>query len=847
MGMTSRLVLALAGCALFCPQARGGAAGPNLCVAVNGTTISADSWKASGSEWRRLRAESADVAGGVVDGDRVAFWSLEGREAGLRSVRRVIDGDRKTYWIAGRRRTKLIVTFPRPVTVSRSFWFHAECPPGETDERGLKDYVIETSLDGKRWQLAASVRDYRGGMKHDAFAPREAKYVKLQILATQGFLLPVLCEWELYEKAGPVPAGGENRRTKASGKEPSKPLRLSAEVTSDKLLYRPGEDARIAVKIFNPLGRDRKLRVVLSRRRGVDPPSKLMERDVTVRKGTSEVASYTLRGISSEYGHFIRARIFEDGKEISAADCVFEMADDWAKIARFVNDDCSEKFDPDFPREEITDVHIPLWRKLYVNCVEFQGNYLYYGRHYTEEEEWNFPAPYRLNNAMSARTIKAWTEAGRRNGIRVITYSETGCLSPELEFDKKHPRWILYGPVVFPKETASLHALWMYFGKRLERVFPAGKPIVAPDMHAFDYGDMRAMTEYLAEDIAAAAARFGWEGAFFDSFPWALDASAYACDGNGKRINTASPGGIGYRFLKRLREEVRKRTGRDFFVFANFGVPQGLTPWHEKNPDLEEFRRNRAIYRKVAGQVGAFILEQHPAPSIFHSKDPLGRFRYPQTIEDTVRALRLIREANDVDVPVMLLPLQYGRGLNRSAVDAKLLYSCCYASGVLIDIPRGTFPRKVLSEPLSTYPYLAVEANMNKFAARYGQYLFDPSIRWLAAGRVHCKVPETVWWKELVSFRDREDGGREIYVHLINRPAVPLTWGRKVAAPKPLADIPVTLPPRMGGKVLKGVWCISPDGDHNPVELKFEMRAGGAAVTVPHLEYWTMLLGRYER
>jgi hypothetical protein len=49
------------------------------------------------------------------------------------------------------------------------------------------------------------------------------------------------------------------------------------------------------------------------------------------------------------------------------------------------------------------------------------------------------------------------------------------------------------------------------------------------------------------------------------------------------------------------------------------------------------------------------------------------------------------------------------------------------------------------------------------------------------------------------------------------------------------------------GKKLKGVWCLSPNGDHDPVPLKTVTEGDLVTVTVPRLEYWTMLVCRFGR
>ncbi|MFH0796508.1 MAG: glycoside hydrolase family 66 protein [Candidatus Omnitrophota bacterium] len=787
----------------------------NLCLKIEGTTVEADSY---------------------IGPHR------EGAKDGL--PENIIDGKQETYWLSGRRKTSVVVTFPEPVSLSQSFWFNANILSGVLAERGLKDYNIKTSLDGEKWENAVSVRDYKGGKKHDTFPARKGRYVKLEILQVQGFLLPVLCEWELYEKPRPIPDDELSWNAGVTPIPVPQPSILVAEVASDKIMYRPGENARLIVKLDNQRTGDGNFNVVLYLGRGVQEPKKLTEWNAEVKSGASRSLEYTIKNLREEYGYYALAKISENNQEILRSDCVFEVADNWAKISRHYTDVGFEKLVPDLPEDEITGVHIPIWRKLYINTVHFFSQNVYFSQHYTDKEEWDFLYPGTLNNLKSARTIQMWTKAGKENGIHILCYTEPGSLSPELKFDTLHPDWIIYGPLTYPETTKHLYCLPHWY-QSPDASFPKGKPIVGPDLHMYDVGDMCAMTDYLADDWAKAVQRFGWEGSFFDSFPWQLECSAWGHNKDGKPLNTLLPDEIGARLLSRIKAEILKVTGQKFITIANFAPSDGVSPWHDENINFEDFQKNKAVYRKTLSELGIVFLEQHPFPLLLQEKDLSGKFLYPQTIEDTVHALRLIREANDVNVPVMLMPLQYTRRLNNTVVDAHLLYSSSYASGVLLSLGSGTPPRQILTTLLSASPIYEVEANYNKFAARYGEYLFDLNIRWLPQEQVMCSAPANVWWKDLVSYRKYNDGRMDIYIHLINRPDVPLTWGKKMNPPVPLNNIEVSIKDQKGKK-LTGVWCISPNGKHNPLSLETQHENGKITVTVSRLEYWTMLVCRFE-
>ena len=747
----------------------------------------------------------------------------------------MVDGKPGTYWHSGKRATPIVVEFPAPVEVSQSYWFHGGCEPGTIDERGLKDYDITTSVDGRSWEKAVTVRNYKGGAKHDNFTARKAKFVKLELLDTQGFLLPVICEWELRQKAQPVPSAETNCPPMPDSAE----LTLAVDIFTDKMLYPVGGDVKVNVTVRNKRVRAGDFTVDLLESTGVGEPELIHSEALKVGQWASGNFEHTLKKVTKEYGHRLLAVVKEKGAELSRSDTVFEVTDHWAKLARYNLDTGHEKLSPGLSQAEV-DLHAAMLRELYVNSVELFGQHYRFSQHYTDKQEWASDERGTMARMTSAQTTMMWTGTYDDNGIKTVGYTETGALSPDLDFRTRHPDWIIHGPLSIPEDRRKLYALPMYFRDFNQGTFPAGKPIAAPDLHYNDAGNLYAMTEYLADDWGKAAKRFGWRGAFFDSFAWALEDSAFGHNQRGGAMNTATPDEIGSRLLAAIKKEVKATTGEDFVPVCNFGVPAGVSPWRERNPDFAAFRKSSAVYQKTLKEMGILFLEQHPA-SHLGLKDQWGRFVYPQTIEETVLALRWIREANDVNVPVMLMPLEFTRNLHSSAVDANLLFSACYAGGVLVCLSEGTLPRALLSGPLRENPKLAVVAAYNKFAARYGEYLFDLDNRLLAKDLVQCDAPANVWWKELVSCRKRDNGDMNVYVHLVNRPKSPMAWGETLDAPPPLRGVGVRVQVPDGMEI-RGVWAVSPKGDQNPERLAWTSASNVASVTAPELFYWTMLV-----
>ncbi len=129
--------------------------------------------------------------------------------------------------------------------------------------------------------------------------------------------------------------------------------------------------------------------------------------------------------------------------------------------------------------------------------------------------------------------------------------------------------------------------------------------------------------------------------------------------------------------------------------------------------------------------------------------------------------------------------------------------------------------------------------------ARYSGLFYDDALQFVRdpAPLLTVTGPRDIWWKEYVRRRDLPDGATQFIVHLIN----PSTGERfdemKNAAPAPQQNVAVRLTPPAGMTITKAL-ALTADGADGPVAtpLPLAKTPGGLTVTVPNLQYWTIVV-----
>ncbi|OPZ81014.1 MAG: hypothetical protein BWY76_03171 [bacterium ADurb.Bin429] len=125
------------------------------------------------------------------------------------------------------------------------------------------------------------------------------------------------------------------------------------------------------------------------------------------------------------------------------------------------------------------------------------------------------------------------------------------------------------------------------------------------------------------------------------------------------------------------------------------------------------------------------------------------------------------------------------------------------------------------------------------FAMRYGEFLYDVKARPLLGEVNPFGVTAPVWWQGYVTVRPLPGRRLQYIVSLVNPPAGERT-DEVIAPPKVRENILVTFRLPQGERLV-GAWALSAEPEPRTVAL--EPQVGEAiTLTVPRLEYWTMIV-----
>ena len=128
--------------------------------------------------------------------------------------------------------------------------------------------------------------------------------------------------------------------------------------------------------------------------------------------------------------------------------------------------------------------------------------------------------------------------------------------------------------------------------------------------------------------------------------------------------------------------------------------------------------------------------------------------------------------------------------------------------------------------------------------ARYCGLFYDDKLQFISdpARMLAVTGPREIWWKEYVRRRDLSDKTTQIIVHLIN-PSTGERYDEKNAAPEAQKNVTVRLTPPAGVTVTRAL-ALTADGADGPMStpLPLARGRGDLTVTVPELQYWTVVV-----
>ena len=600
---------------------------------------------------------------------------------------------------------------------------------------------------------------------------------------------------------------------------------------SDKVLYDFDEEVKLGAVILNAGAQAQSLTAEVVIKKGVDGRIELAGKSCDVPAGKETSLTFAWDADHSEYGHaaFLVLKDREGNIIAQSKPTVFEVCHDWRKIIR-AGSYCvyHHHFDPDNPSssKEVLAHKIRLFRKWGYNMVEWFGSYPPELDDLTPDIDvwpyWAHQDPTANSNMKKTRISKAklkeWISGHHRAGIKVITYMHTPT------YPIRDQSWLLHDPVT---------------GERLHYPMDSQARRLWIEENGLGWPDCLSFCKDVGEKMAKAVEEYGWDGCVFDDYNRLVDYTISSVDKDGKPFTDLTVAQLHSKGLGLLVGPSRKI--KDNFL----AIPNGLhfvLAGIELFPSRDMFGENgeKFPWTKSAEQKCVFYVERR-APQV-HANTPwqLGR------------SLRAVREATGVPVLgvfTIAVPKPWEKsdagihGENAGytyALETVLPYTAVVlANGLGL---HGYYTSNCWGD-LTKDPVAIARVSYLKFAARYGQYLYDLNIHWTPKGMVEVGGPDHIYWKGNTferTFADR----REVYVHLINFDKMYLAaklWDRTRTVPPKVSDIPVEIALNPGETEVEAFF-VNADGDQEPDRAPVKVTNGKAEIIVPELEYWDLLV-----
>jgi hypothetical protein len=467
--------------------------------------------------------------------------------------------------------------------------------------------------------------------------------------------------------------------------------------------------------------------------------------------------------------------------------------------------------------------HVIAARRNYLTITEVMGvNPDNFSKCVPDTDKW-FAGQGSSQYRNSKAAVDAIVQAGRRHGVAVVPYSMSYVSGfYGTRFATEHPEWMAY--TSRGRFTSGLESQVLAWTEEFYRRYPESlndkgliERIVKPDFGAgLQIASVNlAIPEavrFHAEQVLAGMKYFGWDGLRWDGHPQVGGPGdpvsmgvpqTYDVKGNLIAPDLAVRDRLSQQNVKMLKQTIWKE-----FPDAVFGYNWGL--------EYAKHGRVRPLDYAECCRDGAMILWE----SINSFHDPSSPWHRWKDAADAI--------AEEVEYPK-----KHGGFLNigwfpwwlAGEVYGKHLLSITFAARARISGAPG-LP--------SNMPYF-------RFAARYGELLYDERVRRAPDWRRRIQVePAGMWWENYVYQRDSSDG-EQLIVHLVNPPATEWVVIDGKQAPEPRKDLLVRLTPPDGRRPA-AVYVLSPDLEPYCRKLTCEPQGQELRVRIPELKYWDLLV-----
>lgn len=559
----------------------------------------------------------------------------------------------------------------------------------------------------------------------------------------------------------------------------------------NKLRYLNGETATFEVRVKNAGGQAWQGRVAGVIESELSRVTPAFQQDVTLAPGEERQLRPQVKIQLPEFGHTIH--VTAQGATTAEAREVFCVGPWYYNLGRCTTIFSLRHFtSPDQVEAEL----MPKWRQWGITTVEhFSGMPGIWGGMVPTTEEW-FSGQGGYPESMTGE--KSLIEACHRNGIAVTVYDIFGSYAaPGEEYSRAHPEMLAYNDRGRPEGWFNMAEMdrWRTMTDQTQKYDTPGAltPNVAdPKVQAFG-----------VDEIIRCARLFHYDGVRWDghTFGASYDIFGKKPEGDLDALNA--------KWVRRMVTSLQQALS-GFTINYNY-YPQGI----EEGPKLTK------TYQAMGPN--SYVLWESMRDRFKNANDPLNVW------DNFITAVR--KEVNEYARPGGNFQ-HLGWYASDSKIHQNLTQAIYYALGAHWD----TF---------------GLPLKYDAFSIRYGAYLWNTKLKNAPdpTGFVQVADPDShLWWKPFVQERALDGGWRLLVTHLINRPVHDRQDPFEKDAPPLQKDVTVTvtLPP---GEQPAHAFVLNADAEPAGwcTEARVSRQGQSASVTVPSVEFWTVVVWEIER
>ena len=609
---------------------------------------------------------------------------------------------------------------------------------------------------------------------------------------------------------------------------------------SDKALYELNAPVTFKAVVSDP-DRTPGLRYRLTVQHGVAPVETVAQGTLVFPEGQQacslEIPYFTG---THEYGHWARFDVLaKSGRVLASRACVYEACTDWRKVIRLAFLQANNVCAAARPSSHAVRL-VARARQVGINTIEVS--------HLLNSLE-PVPPPGQdiitfisgaRRDRISRRNVMALVEACKRNGMRVIGYVlPPHCVEPPARHRLRF--------------RADDEADW------------AAKMLFQPKYGTYLSNPLQVRDRFVAR-VGEMVRQFGFDGLWYDSFAqWLVQCATRFADSRGQKLTDMTVGELTeWFFVPSLR--AAQQHNPDFVALVNNAAHFIIWPAGKSKPgdvlkivmhNMDHIRYGNDPRNTLWKQAELFPVICTEAQAATH------KAKYMHTYElmlNIARAVRKVTGKPFLCTGQFTLRADSDDSGQNSASYTKPYMATMFAAGALTAElsamqTRGMVNTRGLSDDV---PYRKAYIDYNRFAARYGQYIYDMKIDWANPAVLQVKAPRSIYWKDAVYVRRVDARHEELIVHLLNLPANHEILALPHKAPTPAAGVEVRFRlSRRGAWANPKAWLMSPDlPTSDPVPLVCKPVTKGKpdrhfreynVTGLPSVPYWAMVVIGYER